>query len=83
MSIWRIPSVKTEMGRRSHASVYNDIRDGLCTKPVSLGPRSVGWPDYEITAIINARIAGQTNEQIKELVIRLHAKRQELALALV
>lgn len=81
MSIWRMPSVKTEMGRRSHASVYNDIRAGLCTKPVPLGPRSVGWPDYEITAITNARIAGQTDDQIKELVIRLHAKRIELVQA--
>ena len=81
MTIWRMPSVKTEMGRRSHASVYNDIRSGLCTKPVPLGLRSVGWPDYEITAITNARIAGQTDEQIKELVSRLHAKRIELVTA--
>ena len=81
MAIWRITSVKTEMGRRSHASVYSDIRAGLCTKSVPLGPRSVGWPDYEITAITRARIAGQTEAQIKELVNRLHAQRAELVQA--
>jgi prophage regulatory protein len=78
MSIWRIPAVKAEMGHRSHASIYNAIRAGLLTKPVPIGQRAVGWPDYEVSAINAARIAGKTDAEIRELVNRLHAKRTEL-----
>jgi len=79
MAMQRIQSVKCEMGHRSHASVYNAINEGLFTKPVKLGQRSVGWPDYEVTAIMAARIAGKSETEIRELVKRLHAKRLELA----
>ena len=75
MSILRMPAVKAETGHRSHASIYNAIRAGLFTKPVPIGQRSVGWPDYEIKAINAARIAGQPDDAIKALVNRLHAKR--------
>ena len=78
MAIWRMPAVKAETGHKSHASIYTAIRAELFTKPVPIGERSVGWPDYEVQAINRARIAGQTEAQIKELVSRLHAKRIEL-----
>ena len=81
MSILRMPAVKAETGHRSHASIYTAIKAGLFTKPVPIGERSVGWPDYEVSAINRARIAGQTDDQIKELVNRLHAKRIELVQA--
>ncbi|VTU24815.1 helix-turn-helix transcriptional regulator [Variovorax sp. PBL-E5] len=79
MSILRMPAVKAETGHRSHASIYNAIRAGLFTKPVQIGERSVGWPSQEVQAINAARIAGQSEAAIRELVIRLHAKRSELA----
>ena len=81
MSILRMPAVKAETGHRSHASIYNAIRAGLFTKPVPIGERSVGWPDFEVSAINAARIAGQSDDAIKALVNRLHAKRIELAQA--
>lgn len=81
MSILRMPAVKAETGHRSHASIYNAIKAGLFTKPVQIGQRSVGWPDTEVFAINAARIAGQTEAEIRELVIRLHAKRTTLATA--
>lgn len=79
MSILRMPAVKAETGHRSHASIYNAIRAGLFTKPVSIGERAVGWPDSEVRAINAARIAGKSEAEIRELVSRLHAKRAELA----
>ena len=81
MSILGMPAVKAETGHRSHASIYTAIKAGLFTKPVPIGERSVGWPDYEVKAINQARIAGQTEAQIKGLVSRLHAKRIELVQA--
>lgn len=82
MSILRMPAVKAETGHRSHASIYNAIRAGLFTKPVPIGDRAVGWPDREVQAINAARIAGKSEPEIRELVNRLHAQRQEMAEAL-
>lgn len=80
MAIWRIEKCKDEAGYRSHASIYGLIRVGLWTQPVKIGERSSGWPDDEVKAINAARIAGQSDEQIRELVKQLHAKRaQKLA----
>ena len=80
MAIWRIPSVKDEMGWRSDASVYNGVRNGTLTTGVAIGQRSRGWPDYEVKAIAAARIAGKSDDEILDLVLMLHAKRIELAI---
>ena len=82
MPIWRIEACKQYSGYRSSASIYNNIRAGLWTKPVPIGLRSVGWPSDEVEAINNYRIAGATDEQIRQLVERLHAKRSELLLGI-
>ena len=81
MSILRMPAVKAETGHRSHATIYNAIKAGLFTAGVSIGQRSKGWPSEEVFAINAARIAGQTEAEIRELVIRLHAKRTTLVTA--
>jgi len=78
MAIWRVETVKAEFGHRSNASIYQRVRDGLFTKPVPIGQRAVGWPDYEVRAICNAHIAGQSDADIKALVNELHARRTEL-----
>ena len=78
MQILRMPAVKGRAGHRSDASIYNAIRDGLFTTGVAIGQRAKGWPDYEVDEIIKARIAGRTDDQIRELVKRLQAKRSEL-----
>ncbi len=75
MSILRMPAIKAETGYRSHASIYTSIKNGTFTKPVLIGERSVGWPDDEVKSIVIARIAGQSDDQIRDLVDRLHAKR--------
>lgn len=75
MSILRMTAVKAETGHASHASVYTAIHDGLFTVPVPIGQRAVGWPDHEVTAIIQARIRGDSDEQIRALVVKLHNAR--------
>lgn len=71
MALWRLEKCKAEVGYRSNASIYNLIREGLWTKPVLIGQRSVGWPDYEVQAISSARIAGMAEAEIRELVNQL------------
>ena len=78
MSILRMPAVKAETGHKSHASIYNAIRAGLFPQPVQIGQRAVGWPDYEVKAINQARIAGKSEGDIRALVQRLHATRTAL-----
>ena len=81
MSILRMPAVKAETGHRSHASIYTANKAGLFTTGVAIGQRSKGWPSFEVQAINAARIAGKTDDDIRELVKRLHANRAELATA--
>lgn len=78
MQILRIEAVKTATGHKSHASIYNAIKDGLFTKPVAIGARAVGWPDYEVNVICQARIAGWSNERISLLINDLHLKREQV-----
>jgi prophage regulatory protein len=68
-------SVKAETGHASHASVYTAIHDGLFTVPVPIGQRAVGWPDHEVKAINTARIRGDSDDQIRALVAKLHTAR--------
>ena len=75
MSILRMSAVKAKTGHASHASVYTAIHDRLFTVPVPIGQRAVGWPDTEVKAINAARIAGKSDDQIRELVAKLHEAR--------
>lgn len=77
MAVWRIDRCKEELGYRSSTTIYALIQEGLWTLPVRIHQRSSGWPDHEVKALCAARIAGQSDDQIRELVKRLHAKRQE------
>ncbi len=58
------------------STIYNMVRSGLLTSPVSLGARSVGWPSYEIDAILSARVIGKSDDEIKVLVSELEAARK-------
>lgn len=72
----RLPVVLDRRGR-SRDSHYKDIREGLFTEPVHISKQSVGWPEYEVEALQRARLAGKSEDEIKQLVIQLHAKRQD------
>jgi prophage regulatory protein len=74
-TILRLPAVKFESGL-SRSTIYLRISQGLWTKPVSLGARAVGWPLDEVEAINAARIAGNTDDEIRNLVARLEAARK-------
>ena len=75
-TILRIPAVKSESGL-SRSTIYLRVSQGLWTKPVSLGARAVGWPSDEVEAINAARIAGNTDEEIRVLVAKLEAARKD------
>jgi len=75
-TILRLPTVKSESGL-SRSTLYLRITQGLWTKPISLGGRSVGWPASEVVTLNAARIAGKSDAEIRALVQTLEADRKE------
>lgn len=74
-AIYRLPSVIAYAGL-SKSTIYSQISLGLWTRPVSIiGKRAVGWPVREIEALSAARIAGRSDQEIRELVKKLEANR--------
>ncbi len=73
--ILRLPEVKLRSGL-SRSTIYSHIKQRLWSKPVLLGARSVGWPASEVLAINSARIAGKSEQEIRQLVIELEAARK-------
>lgn len=73
--ILRLPAVLQKRGR-SRASHYGDIKEGLFTKPVLIGLRSVGWPANELAILNGARVAGATENEIRMIVKSLEAARK-------
>ena len=76
--ILRGPEVDRLRGK-SRSARYVDIEEELLTPGVSLGLRSIGWPEYEIEALNKARVAGKSDDQIRVLVRELVAARNAAA----
>jgi prophage regulatory protein len=70
----RRPTVQDLTGD-SRTTIYRKIKRKLLTEPVQIGGGRVAWPQNEIVAINQARIAGKNDEQIMSLVVELHAMR--------
>jgi len=77
-SILRLPAVKASTGL-SRSTLYLRIAQGVFPRPVSLGARAVGWPANEVEALNAARIAGKSESEIRDLVVRLEAARKTAA----
>jgi prophage regulatory protein len=65
-SLDRLPVVLEHRGD-GHSSLYLDIQRGTWTPPVHLG-RASAWPRHEVQALVRARIAGATPEQLRTIV---------------
>ncbi len=76
-AIHRLKTVQQATGL-SRSTLYLRISQGLFPKQISLGGRAVGWPATEVAALNAARISGQTDSQVRELVTRLQADRRKL-----
>lgn len=74
----RLPAVLAVRGVRK-SQHHNDIKSGLYTPPVKLGPRASGWPRSEVAALNSARIAGKSADDIRALVQKLMAARVAMA----
>lgn len=73
----RLPSVEDKSASK-HSYIYQLIAQGLFPKPVKIGRRAVAWPENEVDAVISARIAGKSDDEIRLLVSTLAAARTQL-----
>jgi len=78
LTILRRRQVEAETGY-SRSTIHLRIAQRLWPRPVSLGPRSVGWPAAEVAALNAARIAGKTDADIRALVAKLETARASAA----
>jgi prophage regulatory protein len=61
---------------RSNSSHYADIKNDLFIEAVRIGSRATGTADYEVDALIAARIAGKSDDEIRSLVKQLRDARK-------
>ncbi len=78
IAMQRVPHVILISGQ-SRSTIYLRVSQGLWPKPVKLGPRAVGWPESECTALIAARISGKSDDEIRALVANLESARKSAA----
>lgn len=71
----RVGSVCGMIDEPQQSFLYK-VRKGLFTKQVKLGARSAAWPAHEIESVLRARMAGKTDDQIRQLVKALEEQRK-------
>jgi prophage regulatory protein len=59
----------------SRSTIYSSVAEGTFPAPIRLGKRAVAWPEGEVDAMVAARVAGASAEQIKALVKGLTQRR--------
>lgn len=64
---------------RSKSALQLDEKAGLFCPPISIGERAVAYLKHEAEAVIQARVEGQSQEQIKQLVSELIKQRKQVA----
>jgi len=76
--IIRKKEVKSNTGNNADSTLYERVKNGTLPPPVKIGPRASGWVESEIDAVNAARIAGKSEDEIRELVKSLISKRTEI-----
>lgn len=63
------------------STMHHYVKHVLLPKPIRLGSRAVGFLSDEIDAVMNARIAGKSDAEVKTLVAELEKRRAQVGLA--
>lgn len=71
----RLVTIKTRLGL-GRSAIYSHIKKQLLPPPVKCGVRASAWPSDEIDAVIHARIAGKSDDEVREVVRDLVAARK-------
>lgn len=60
-NILRLPDLIAQTGL-SRSTIYRYIADGIFPRPVSLGPRAVGWLETDVAEWIDDRVQARGRE---------------------
>lgn len=60
---------------RTH--LYECTKEGTFRPPVKISERWSAWPEHEVDAILTARIAGASDDELRALVARLVENRKQ------
>lgn len=63
----------------SNTGIFELTKAGFFPTKIPISNRCIGYYEHEIHALINARAAGRSDKQIRELVTLMIAKRKEQA----
>lgn len=74
--ILRLPEVKTRLGL-SRSTLYQRIREKTFPRPISLGARSIGWLEREVSAMLAATVRAEPEVTIRALVVELERDRTQ------
>jgi len=77
-SLIRIKKVEAKTGLKKSMH-YDLIKKGLMPSAIRIGDRARAWISSEIDAVVAARIAGKSDDEIREMIKALMAKRQQTA----
>ena len=77
-SLIRLNKVEDKTGYKKSMH-YDLIKKGLMPSAIRIGDRARAYISSEIDAVVAARIAGKSDDEIRELVKTLTAKRQQIA----
>ena len=75
-TILRLPALIEKTGLQ-RSTIYALQSIGLLPPSVSIASRAVAWVASEVDAVIAARISGDSDEQIRELVRSLVVARKK------
>jgi len=78
MKFKRLPEAKQQFGFSSDEAFYDQIRRGLMPQGVNISTRAKAWPDFELDQVFNARVAGYTDDRLRQLVQQILAARHEM-----
>lgn len=78
LTLIRLPET-LKLCAQKRASFYAALKSGLYPPAISIGARSVAWVKAEVEAVLKARIAGKSEEEIRILVNKLKENRKKLA----
>jgi len=73
--ILRLPAVSQYTGL-SRSSLYLQISRGLFVKPFKLTERTIAWVESEVKELMQARISGKSDDEIRSLVQKLESDRK-------
>lgn len=75
MEIWRIKTITEQLGI-ARSTFYHLQKNSLMPMSINIGPGARGVIYRELVAVLDARAAGASDEEIRQLVANLHAERK-------